>query len=117
MQHCEKVRAKQCDRDRSTRGMVEGELSFSVGRCVGGFEGWPGLCKNLSRSPTLSLASPLLSRLSRKKTLKRIILFSLVESWRSRYCVVFRFYKNDAASSVTRFVVESTDEKAKKGRI
>lgn len=66
MQHCEKVRAKQCDRDRSTRGMeIEGELSLSL--C------WPlrwwvrrlawtlaGFCKNLSRSPTLSLASPLL---------------------------------------------------------
>lgn len=39
------------------------------GRCVGGFEGWPGLlrfCKNLSRSPTLSRLSSPFPTLSRK---------------------------------------------------
>lgn len=59
---------------------IEGELSLSlsVGRCVGGFEGWPGLLRvsvkifrdrQLFPSPLLSFFLPTLP----KKILKRII--------------------------------------------
>lgn len=93
MQHCEKVRAKQCDRDRSTRGMVEGELSVAVA-LVGSKAGLDSCgSAKIFRDRQLFPASLLLFQLSREKFLK-----TLSSKVGDHVIASFRVCKNDAGS-------------------
>lgn len=88
MQHCEKVRAKQCDRDRSTRGMVEGELSVAVA-LVGSKAGLDSCgSAKIFRDRQLFPASLLLFQLSREKFLKTLFRRKLAITLLRRFAFI-----------------------------